>query len=362
MGQFRVVTSNSARQEEIKDTGQNCPECNSPVVPGSDHCYKCGCFFDPSGRALKPGEVTDDMIENIIMLSSKTAAEYDKDPGTVKSKQIMKYGVAGLAIGVALSFFGSLVLGLILMLGSVFFMVHMSGKVAKPIPRQIIYGGHLDAMASKYIVPEVLDKVFDKVEEYDPSGHFSFEDADYSHLVYKDYCVRDGNHYVKGIYKGKPVEFSNIRFEDYSTDEEGKRHYKTIFHGIWLGMDLGIPLGEELRITKKSLGYSMKNSIKTEHEKFNKRYFVSCKDQAAAFTFLTPQVMEAIIKMDDISGGQTSIFVSKEGYIQVAANNSKDVLRSLDLEEPLMRIRERMEEEVRTIMLIPDTLSCIYKD
>ena len=362
MGQFRVITSYNAEKEEIKDTGQNCPECNSPVIPGSGHCYKCGCFFDSSGRALKPGEVTDDMIEHIIMLSAKTAAEYDKDPGTVKSKQIVKYGIIGLLIGMVLAFFGRRVIGLILMLGSVYFMVHKSDGVAKPIPKEIIYGNHLEDMASKYIIPEVLDKVFDKVEEYDPAGHFSFEDADHSRLVYKDYCVRNGNHYVKGIYKGKQVEFSNIRFQDCSTDEEGKNYYSTVFDGIWLGIDLGLSLGEELRITKKSFGYSMKNSIKTDHEEFNKRYFVSCKDQAAAFTFLTPQVMEAIIKMDDISGGKTSIFVSKEGRIQVAANNSKSVLRSFDLEEPLMRIRERMEEEVRTILLIPDTLSCIYKD
>lgn len=362
MGQFRVITSNSARQEEIKDTGQNCPECNSPLIPGSTHCYKCGCFLDSSGRALKPGEVTDDMIENIIMLSAKTAAEYDKDPGTVKSKQIMKQGVIGLGIGVLLTFFGIVLIGVILVVGSVFYMIRMSGKVAKPIPKEIISGGHLEAMVSKYIVPEVLDKVFDKVEEYDPSGHFSFEEADYSGLIYKVYRVRGGDQYVKGIYKGKPVEFSNMEYQDFSEDEDGKRHYTTVFRGFWLGMDLGIPLGADLRIIRKSFGYRMKNSIKTDHEEFNKRYFVGCNDQAAAFTFLTPQVMEAIIKMDEISGGKTSIFVSKEGYMQVAANNSKSILGSHDLEEPLMRIRERMEEEVRTIMLIPDTLSCIYKD
>ena len=248
MGQFRVVTSNSARQEEIKDTGQNCPECNSPILPGSNHCYKCGCFLDSSGRALNAGEVTDDMIEDILMLSAKMQEEYDNDPRTIESKEIMKQGAIGLGIGFLVTILVSRLIGVILMVGSIFYMFRKNGQIVNPYPAQIIQGKHMEDMVTKYIVPGVLDKIFDKVEEYDPSGHFSFEKAESSGLIYKSYRARGGSQYVKAIYKGKQVEFSNMGYQDFSEDEDGHRHYTTVFSGFWLGMDLGMPIGADLLI------------------------------------------------------------------------------------------------------------------
>ena len=363
MGIIGNLKQNAARDAEIH-SGKPCPVCGKGTIPGDHFCYNCSSFLDETGtRALTAGEVPEEELERRVSLNNRAMQDFDNDPQVLEIKRNMKLCMVAMVVGIILTFIGSIGLGMLLTIGSVIMGVTLQTKLNGKIPSEHLNSSQFEVMVSKYLTPHVLDEVFDKVEEFEPRGHISYTVIQDSGLVHKSYNRHSGNHRISGIYKGVPLEMSNIYLTNETPgDEDNEPKVSVSFNGVWLSFRLNTRFQKEIRIQRKRFGQIVNRGIKTDHEEFNRRYVVICEDEAAAFEFLTPQVMETILKMDDFAGGKSSIYVKQDGTVWVAIERSKQILRSGDLNESIPKLRERMDDELRTVLMLPSLFLGIHEN
>ena len=339
--------------DEKQFSGPPCPGCGKPTLPGKQFCYKCNSFMDPAGtRILKPEEVTLSQVEEVIACSQREENNYENDTTNLKAKKVAVCGAIGALIS-PLVMLLNLILGILVLGVCLWAIISYPRRASRPWPAECLNPGDFEEVLSKYLAPAILKNAMDQLEVYDPKQYIPYEFVDRTGLITSPYNSYGGSCYARGVYHGIPMEFSNVHLADVTEDEDGKQHRRGIFCGLWLICDLGTDLSAEVRILK---GHSGQNRIETDHEEFNRRFSVFSQDRNAAFRFLTPQVMEAILRADDYSGGHTKIFAMKDGHVCAACDTGNQILTFRDTKEPISQIREKMEEEIQNLLTFADII------
>lgn len=189
-----------------------------------------------------------------------------------------------------------------------------------------------------------------------------------------------GSDYVKGTYKGKEVEFCDLKleYEESDTDSDGNTTTScvTVFQGHLLKIRLGRHLDGGVRVLERRVKRKKKGSsgvmnsfwskmgltpyqdVEMEDEEFNRAFGVKAQNPHTAFYILTPQFMQSIIRMDRIANAHTNIcFVGDYAYISL--NNGRDsfeIKNTFKNVESLAAARNRMYQDMQYITAVMDEI------
>ena len=141
-----------------------------------------------------------------------------------------------------------------------------------------------------------------------------------------------GSDFVKGKYKGFPVEFCDIAIKEVYTKSDGDTTTSLIFKGQWLEISLNKQLSSAVYLAERIgsntiTGSGKMQEVKTENDAFNKKYQILAEDPHMAFYVLTPHFMEYITAADRAADSVT-YFCFKGSRVRVAMG-SKDNERDL---------------------------------
>lgn len=189
-----------------------------------------------------------------------------------------------------------------------------------------------------------------------------------------------GSDYVKGTYKGKEVEFCDLKleYEESDTDSDGNTTTScvTVFQGHLLKIRLGRHLDGGVRVLERRVKRKKKGSsglmnsfwskmgltpyqdVEMEDEEFNRAFGVKAQNPHTAFYILTPHFMQSIIRMDRIADAHTNIcFVGDYAYISL--DNGRDLFEiksAFENVESLAAARNRMYQDMRYITAVMDEI------
>ena len=347
----------------MSTSGNNCPTCGNPLVAGVNYCCKCHCFVDPeSGRVLEYGQVPDRQIEDMVEISRKALQEYEANPKRQNDRKKILMGVGGIVLAVIVMSSISVVLGLLLLVVGFIAMTRASrNRVGKP--QEILEVYQFKDMISKYVLPSIILKEMDGVLEYEPKGHIPDQVVDESGLIYKPYNSNSGSQYVKGIYRGCPVQISNLSLremvaqdQDVGNDNVHYKEKKIAFDGMWIVCETGRTIPADLCIYGKSVGYSLKHTILTDNEEFDQRFLVSSNDPEHAKSILSPELLDTIMRIDDRFKGKLYVKFAKGGEIYLGIDSDRRFMMANDIYEPLPSLKERMRQEVRFPLTLLDMI------
>ena len=354
---FRVVSSVAMEKTSNDLEGPVCPICGKGTGTNSHFCFNCGAFVDASGSGtLQYGQVGDDVLHELVNQSDLAEHAYNTDADHIKVGNVTKRCLIVMLAGALFSAVTRSLLGVVVIVGSVVYMLRYTKKNDKPYPGIILNSDAFQKAINRYVAPGVLANVFDHVDSYDGEGTVELDCITSSHLV-PGFDAWGGSQLVRAKHNGVDVEMCNITLQESHTDNDDNVTYSTVFDGPWINCNLGIPLAAPVYIIARRIGMRPSNNIETDHEEFNRNFFTFCSDSATAFRFLTPQVMEALLKVRNLSGGKVSIAALPDGQILIAIDSRRKLLYARDPHESLDTVRDRMENELQTPLMIVDMLN-----
>ncbi len=222
----------------------------------------------------------------------------------------------------------------------------------------------IKGFASENIVRDALEEVFE-IQEYQPFGSIPR-----SHLSAADFGIGNYNHvegsdYVKGYYKGLPIELCDIRLSNrgsMSSDGGKWENYDdTVFRGFWMICDFERELSADIRLWEQLTlkVFRDKDELQTENETFNQKFHVESEIEEEAFYILTPHMIEYILEMDKKANGLTHIRFDRNGKVQIAVNTKRDAFEVGKGEVNATRLRKKFIREIRYITDLIDELRLV---
>ncbi len=214
-----------------------------------------------------------------------------------------------------------------------------------------------------HILREALEEVFD-VSEYRPFGCIDESHVWGSHFGISEFDRTHGSDYMKGFYKGLPIELCDMELikHETRTDEDGRteEYDVTVFKGLWMICDFGKELVADIRLWERgNLGKLTGGSgIQTENESFHKRFHIESEDEVEAFYILTPHMMEYILEMDRKAKGKTHIRFERGGRVQIAIGRGKDSFEPKQVKDATL-LRKQFVKEIRYITDLIDELRLV---
>jgi hypothetical protein len=161
-----------------------------------------------------------------------------------------------------------------------------------------------------------------------------------------------GEDYIKGTYKGRAIECSDIHLKRETGGRKGRKKVKTIFKGHWVICELAKELPAVVRLSEGSGA----NNAETENIAFNKKYSIFTDNPHYMFYVLTPHFMEYIIAADEAARARTYFcFAGKKVHVAVDSRRDTFEVRGADRKNPEMA-RERIKKEMTYITGILDEL------
>ena len=221
--------------------------------------------------------------------------------------------------------------------------------------------------AGIHIIHQAMGEVFESFE-YQPEKGLEVEDVANIEMGFPfDFNQLDSDDLIVGTYKGMKIRMADttLNLVTTSTDEDGNERKNTekVFEGLWMICDFGKELTTDLTITEGI--HTKKNRVKTDNEKFNKKFGIYSLNPHEAFYILTPHVMEYILEMDKKSYGDTYMNFSHEGKLSIAINTGHTAFEIDSFKMSADEMRNKFVSEVRYITGLLDELSHVdtmYKD
>ena len=149
----------------------------------------------------------------------------------------------------------------------------------------------------------------------------------------------NGNDFVKGKIDGVDIQFSDIHAEKEYKDSKGRRHYDTIFRGLFIvsefnknfkGRTVVLPdiaqntFGDLLGGWLQSNNINRKELVKMDNPKFEKEFVVYSTDQIEARYILSHALMEKLLTFQKRSKHPLCIsFVGGSIYIAIKSNEDQ---------------------------------------
>ncbi len=226
------------------------------------------------------------------------------------------------------------------------------------------YEHKLKKYVADNIVKQALEDVFD-VEEYKPFGCIDVNKIKGADFGVGWFDKTHGSDYVRGTYKGLPIEMCDIRltYVSVDTDEHGHRTESDVevFRGFWLTCDFGKELSAELRLWERDTLKKLTGGegIQTENDKFNKHFQIVSDVEVEAFYILTPHMMEYILEMDKKAKGQTHMRFDRDGKVQIAINTGRDGFEVGKKVKNATLLRKQFVAEIRQITDMIDELRLV---
>lgn len=206
----------------------------------------------------------------------------------------------------------------------------------------------LKKFISEEVTQNLLKEVFD-VDDYNYQSYIAENRISNLDLLRSwDRC--EGNNYLRGRYKGHPVELCYMKLEEVTTSTDSDGHttenVSTVFEGPIVFLSHGRKLKSPLRLRERQLLLNRGGSnVETENLAFNKKFQIRCDDGHTAFLILTPHFMEFITSMDERVKGTTYMYFGSDLLVlalhnnrrlfQVSSRDAKDinVLRAKQLQD-----------------------------
>ncbi len=217
---------------------------------------------------------------------------------------------------------------------------------------------------SDNITKQALSDVFD-IAEYNPFGHIDSSKITGAYFGIGSFDNLEGSDYVRGTYKGLPIEFCDMHLTERHTrtNEDGREeeYYETVFRGLWLICDFGKELSASMRLWERDkLGKLVGGKgIATENERFNKNFHIESDVEVEAFYILTPHMMEYILEMDKKADGQTHMRFDRGGKVQIAIGTNRDSFEVSKNVKDATLLRKQFVREIRYITDIIDELRLV---
>ena len=316
---FRFVTAKTAQNEAEQETVEE------PV--------KKEIVFNQN--------ITDDEI--------KTALDSGKEEFD-KGKRMMIAGIVVALISVFMTSF----MKVILMVGGVVLACFGFAKKIKAKK-------DVKMDAGIHVIHNAMTEVFDEVNYQPDKGLDLYDVADVQMGFPFSFNEVESDDLVEGIYHGLKIRMGDVKlnYVTTSTDEDGNEHSRTetVFKGIWLICDFGKELTADMTISEGI--HTKKNRIKTDNEKFNKKFGVYSLNPHDVFYILTPHMMEYILQMDKRCGGDTYMNFSREGKLTIAINTGHETFEIDSFNMSAAQMREKFVNEVRYITDLLDELKLV---
>ncbi|MCL2298889.1 MAG: DUF3137 domain-containing protein [Firmicutes bacterium] len=239
--------------------------------------------------------------------------------------------------------------------GAVFCILYMIG--AKSAMKQLL---------SANIVQGALSAVFAGCQ-YNYEGRLPSSVIKEARLI-SGWTDISGSDLVVGRYRGRGVEFSDIKLErvtQVQTGESTSQRRETLFRGQWLVFELGRVLPASVRVIEKegrgglraALKNLAKSDVETENAAFNAQFRIETVDPHTAFYVLTPHFIEYIMAADAAARARTCLCFTG-GRVHIALDNGRDSFelgRAADLKD-IAALRARVRREIKYLTGILDVL------
>lgn len=150
---------------------------------------------------------------------------------------------------------------------------------------------------------------------------------------------------LSGIYKGEKFNQNSLSVTTFERKQDligdGKHtESRTLFNGIITEFKLKKSYENILIYTNDISIAEFKERIKTEDEKFNKKFNISSDSKQDAFLFLTPDMMEKINYLVDEIISFSSFLLINDNKLYIGQNYASDLF------EPNMKRKEIDEEKI----------------
>jgi len=225
--------------------------------------------------------------------------------------------------------------------------------------------GYMKQLLSINIVQDALGEVFEDCK-YSYGERLSGSLIEEAQLV-SGWTSISGSDLVEGKYRGRGIEFSDIKLEKitYRTDGEGnvrKKKRVLLFKGHWLVFELGRELPATVRLSERGgrragqvLKGMAKGDVETENAAFNQQFRIQAEDPHTAFYILTPHFIEHIMAADAAAMARTSMCF-KSGRAHIALDTGRDLFEVGGSGKDIPALRARIKSEVRYLTGILDEL------
>lgn len=226
------------------------------------------------------------------------------------------------------------------------------------------YESKLKTYVSDNITRQALESVF-QITEYQPFGAISHRLIEGSNFGISSFDDIHGSDYVKGFYRGLPIEMCDIQLtsRETRTDEDGntEEYDQEVFKGFWLICDFGKELSADMRLWERGKMGKLfgGKGIQTENEQFNKHFHVESEVEVEAFYILTPHMMEYILEMDRKASGETHMRFDRNGKVQIAIRREHDAFEVGRRRKDAALLRQQFIQEIRYITDLIDELRLV---
>ena len=317
-----------------------CPGCGFAMEQGDDFCYHCKKFVDwEQGRVRKPEEVTDSMLDSLILRSSMQSQTYQQEAEIKKYKT----GVIFIIIGVVL--FITLILFLV---GLIFIAVGVVKVLSvKNAPKGCLTPEEMSSVLDEYIVLPVLRESFDRVEEYHHDRGISTITIHKIQLMQKPYNKTEGSDYIRAVHRGVPFERSDTILTREYQKTGGIPASELVFRGSFLIVPLKLSLPEDVTVWEQNPSGSS----------FEEKYHAESRHPETADSLLTPERKRLISQLDDAADGQITLKFMQDGFLCIANASDRDLFQTSDQEKSAAAIRERFRQEAASIGRVMTLLS-----
>ena len=175
--------------------------------------------------------------------------------------------------------------------------------------------------AFRAIAPDVVSAVFENVQ-IDPAAHLlNAEDTN---------IPLPGHSYCSGTYQGLTTELCTVKLTEVDAfqREESGQWEKTeheVYTGQWLLCELEREIPTWLTIWPRA-GLDRLLSVKTVrtgNEDFDRRFCVSCGDEAAALRILMPDRAARILMLADSAFGKFAVNLNRDGRLYLAVHSGR---------------------------------------
>lgn len=181
--------------------------------------------------------------------------------------------------------------------------------------------------AFRAIAPDAVSAVFENVQ-LDPAAYLLNAEDTNIPLPGHSYC--NGSGYMRGTYQGLTTELCTVKLTEVDAfqREESGQWEKTeheVYTGQWLLCELSCAFPTWLTIwLREGLDRFLSvKTVRTGNEDFDRRFCVSCGDEAAALRILMPDRAARILTLADSAFGKFAVNLNRDGRLYLAVDSGR---------------------------------------
>ena len=242
-----------------------------------------------------------------------------------------------------------------------YFSINTTLIISVPIILFIIY--KKDEEYSKklkdYLVKKEFEKYFNNIK-YNQEFGLGIGDINQTDFFYRIESF-DSCDFISGKYKNIKFEQSYIKVKTYYSEPNDPTSSVTAFDGKWIIFDYNKPVKDnillEYKIFKNSSYSSPNNSIEytkinIDNKEFKDSFSIYAKNPVEAFSILTPELMEKILKIQSKIPYKTFICFSNNKIHFGIHSNKKSFEPNIFDNNPEEKIENEINNNIKLIIML----------